>query len=89
MAITEKTALMQLQPVRSIGGESGPGPSTSREETFTMGRRTTVKIQPGSIRFPVSMVNVQVQVVNPLEVNLAKFPVELLQEIQHQVGGEL
>src|SRR5271154_5672081 len=87
--LTKKTALMQLQPSRAEeGGASGSTPATPREEVITRGRTNTVKIPPSCINFPVSMLSMQIQVVSPLEANLAQFPLDLLQEIHQQVGAE-
>ena len=57
-ALTEKTATMQLQPARAVGEASAYGSSTSREEALPKGRTNTVRIPPGSIKFPVSMLSV-------------------------------
>jgi hypothetical protein len=78
-AITEKTATMQLQPATAVRGGSAQGPS--REEVLAKGRTNIVHIPPGSIKFPVSLVGMQGQIVHPLEVNLSEVPMEQLREI--------
>ena len=64
-------------------------PSTSREEVFAKDRTNIVLIPPGSIRFPASMIDVQIQVRQPVEVNLAQFPIDQLQMNQQQIATEL
>jgi hypothetical protein len=86
-AITEKTATMQLQPATTVRGGSAQGPS--REEVLAKGRTNIVRIPTGSIKFPVSLVSMQVQMVHPLEVNLPEVPIDQLQEIFQQIGTEL
>ena len=77
--LTEKTAMVQIQPVKATIVESLQGPPTSREEVFAKDCTNTVLIPPGIMRFPVSMLDVQIKVIQPIEVNLAQFPIEKLQ----------
>ena len=86
-AITEKTASIQLQPVSGEARQSAPGPS--REEDLSKGCTNIVRILPGSIRFPVSFLGMQGQIVHPLDVNLPEVPVDQLREIFQQIGTEL
>ena len=72
-AITEKIAMIQIPPVKVTTGESS-APSTSREEFVAKARINTMLIPRGSIRFPDLMMDVQIQIRQPVEVNLAKFP---------------
>ena len=88
-AITKKTTMMKIHPVKATGGESSSVPSISYKEIILKDHTNTVMIPPGSIRFPVSMLDVQVQVRQPVEVNLAQFLVNQLQMIQRQIAAEL
>jgi len=76
-AITEKTAMIQVPPVKATVGESSTQ-SISREEIFATDRINTVLIPPGSIRFPASMMDVPVQIRQHVEVNLAEFHIDQL-----------
>ena len=85
-ALTEKTTMMQTHPVKATVGESST-PSTSHKDVVAKDRTNTVLIPPGSIQFPASMIDVQIQVQHPVEVNLAQFPIDQLQMIQPQISG--
>ena len=63
--------------------------SISHEEVLVKDRINTVLIPLGSIRFPDSMIDVQIQIRQPIEVNLIEFPADQLQMIQQQVAVEL
>ena len=80
-ALTEKTTTMQILPVKATAGESSQ-PSISYEEFFAKDHTNTVLIPPGSIWFPTSMIDVQIQVRQPIEVNLAQIPIDQLHMIQ-------
>ena len=56
-ALMEKTATMQIPPVKEKAGESSQ-PSISREKVLAKDRTNTVLIPPGSIRFLASMIDV-------------------------------
>ena len=79
-AVTENIAIMQTQPVKETAGESSKQ-SISHEEILVKDRINTVLILPGSIRLPASMIDVQIQVRNLVEVNLSEFPIDQLQMI--------
>ena len=79
---------MQIPPVKDTVGESST-PSTSREEVLAKDRINTVLIPSGSIRLSASMIDVQIQVRQPVKVNLAQFPVDQLQMVQQQIAAEL
>ena len=49
----------------------------------------TVLIPSGRIRLPASMIDVQIKVRQPIEVNLAQFLVDQLQMVQQQIATEL
>ena len=84
--ITERTASMQIQSAPgSVGGSSQP-PLQVREESIAGDRTNIVRIPAGSIKFPVPM---EVQMVQPLEVNLPEVPVDQLYDIFQQIGTEL
>ena len=87
-AITEKTAMIQIPPVKVTAGESSTQ-SISHEEIFPADRLNTVLIPPGSIRFPASMKDVPIQLRQPVKVNLAEFHIDQLQMIQQQLSAEL
>ena len=57
-ALTERTAAMQIQPAKAAGVESSMMPSTSRSEALSKDRINTVLLPLGSLRFPVSMLEV-------------------------------
>ena len=52
-------------------------------------RINIVLILSGSIRLLASMIDVQIKVRQPIEVNLAQFPVDQLQMVQQQIAVEL
>ena len=79
---------MQTQPVKAAVGKISQ-PSISQEKVFAEDRTNTILIPSGSIRFPASMIDVQIQIRHPVEVNLAQFPVDQLQMIQQQIAAEL
>ena len=56
-ALTEKTATMQILPVKATIGEIST-PSTSHEEVLAKDRINTVLILSRSIRLPASMIDV-------------------------------
>ena len=87
-AITEKTSMIQVPLVKATVRQSSTQ-SISRKEILAKYRINTVLIPPGSIRFPDSMIDVQIQIRQPVEVNLAEFPVDQLQMIQQQLAAEL
>ena len=88
--ITEKAVQMHLHPVfAGTGGSSPSMPSTSHAEILTLGRSTTVHIPTTSMKFPLSLLQVQIRAVGPIEVNLAAIPLETLQMVQSQVFAEL
>ena len=87
-ALTKKATTMQIPPVKATVGEIST-PSTSHEEVLAKDRINTVLIPSGSIWLPASMINVQIQVRQHVEVNLAQFPVDQLQMIQQQLAVEL
>ena len=76
-ALTEKNSMMKAQPVKVIAGERST-PSISCEEFIAKDQTNTVLIPPGSIRFPASMIDVQIQVRQPVKFNLAQFPIDQL-----------
>ena len=55
-AITKKTAMIQVPPVKATAGERSTQ-SISREEILATDRINIVLIPPGSIRFLVSMMD--------------------------------
>ena len=87
-AIIEKTSMIQIPPIKATAGESSTQ-SISREEMLATDRIHTVLIPPGSIRFPTSMMDVPIQIRQPVKVNLAKFHIDQLQMIQQQLSTEL
>ena len=86
--LTEKTAIIHTQLIKTPAGEISTQ-SISHEEILAKDRINTVFIPPGSIRFPASMMDVQIQIRQPVEVKLAKFHVDQLQMIQQQLSAEL
>ena len=87
-ALTEKTATIQSPPTQVTTGEIST-PSTSHEEVLAKDCINTVLIPSGSIRITALMIDVQIKVRQPVEVNLAQFPVDQLQMIQQQIAAEL
>ena len=87
-SLPKNIAMMQTQPVKVTAGESSQ-PSISREEVFAKERTYTVLTLPGRIWFPASMIDAQIQIRQPVEVNLAQFPVDQLQMIKQQIAAEL
>ena len=75
--ITEKTAMIQVPPVKATVRESSTQ-SISPEEILAKDHSNTVLIPPGSNRFPASMMDVQIHIRQPVEVNLTGFPVDQL-----------
>ena len=67
-ALTEKTATMQIPPVKATSGESST-PSISHEEVFAKDRTNTMLVPLRSIQFPALIIDVQIQVRQPVEVN--------------------
>ena len=69
--LAEKTATIHTQLIKMPTGENSTQ-SISREEILAKDR----------IRFPTSMMDVQIQIRKPVEVNLAKFHFDQLKMIQ-------
>ena len=78
--LTKKTAIIHTQLIKTPIGEISTQ-SISREEILAKDHINTVLIPPGSIRFPASMMDIQIQIRKPVKVNLAEFHIDQLQMI--------
>ena len=78
--LTETTATIHTQLIKTPAGEISTQ-SIFREEILATDRINTVLIPPGSIRFLALMMDVPIQIRQPVEVNLAEFHIDQLQMI--------
>ena len=72
-----------------VEGRHRTGNESTKKKILVTDRINTVLISPGSIRFPDLMIDVQIQIKKPVEVNLAEFLVDQLQMIQQQLAAKL
>ena len=86
--IIENTTIIHTQLIKTPTGESLTQP-IYHEEILAKDRINTVLIPPRSIRFPASMMDIPIQIKQPVEVNLAEFHIDQLQMIQQQLSVEL
>ena len=74
-AISEKTSMTHVPPVRATAAESSTQ-SISREEILATDCINTVLIPPGGIQFPASMMDAPLQFRQPVEFNLVEFHID-------------